>query len=70
MKKVPSETYEKYIAGISDISRAISSDLYLEDILKLIVMVTAKVTGVDICSMWLIDRNEKPERIRLRPPRP
>ncbi|MBW2096512.1 MAG: GAF and ANTAR domain-containing protein [Deltaproteobacteria bacterium] len=66
MEKVPAETYEKYIAGISDISRAITSDLYLEDILKLIVMVTAKVTGVDICSLWLIDRGEKPERIRLK----
>ncbi len=30
-----------------DISRAITSDRYLEDILKLILMVTAKVTGED-----------------------
>lgn len=66
MEKIPSETYEKYIEGISNISRAITSDLYLEDILKLIVMVTAKVTGVDICSLWLVDRGEKPERIRLK----
>jgi len=66
MEKIPSETYEKYIEGISNISRAITSDLYLEDILKLIVMVTARVTGVDICSLWLVDRGEKPERIRLK----
>ena len=49
-----------------DISRAITSDLYLEDILKLIVMVTANVTGVQICSLWLIDENEDPPRIRLK----
>lgn len=60
------ETYDKYIKGLMDISRAITSDLYLEDILKLIVMVTAKVTGVDICSLWLIEDGETPPKIRLK----
>lgn len=49
-----------------DISRAITSDQYLEDILKLIVMVTAKVTGVEICSLWLIDDSVTPNKIRLK----
>ena len=49
-----------------DISQAITSDLYLEDILKLIVMVTAKVTGVEICSLWLIDKEVNPQKIRLK----
>jgi len=49
-----------------DISRAITSEQYLEDILKLIVMVTAKVTGVEICSLWLIDEGEEPKKIRLK----
>jgi signal transduction protein with GAF and PtsI domain len=49
-----------------DISGAITSDLYLEDILKLIVMVTAKVTGVDICSLWLVEGDEEPYKIRLK----
>jgi signal transduction protein with GAF and PtsI domain len=66
MEKATPETYDKYIRAIMDISRAITSDLYLEDILKLIVMVTAKVTGVEICSLWLIDANEPPEKIRLK----
>ena len=66
MQKATSETYDKYIKGLVDISRAITSDLYLEDILKLIVMVTAKVTGVEICSLWLIDEGEDPKRIRLK----
>jgi signal transduction protein with GAF and PtsI domain len=66
MDKIVPETYDKYIRGLMDISRAITSDLYLEDILKLIVMVTAKVTGVEICSLWLIDENEDPHVIRLK----
>ena len=49
-----------------DISRAITSEQYLEDILKLIVMVTAKVTGVEICSLWLIDEGENSPKLRLK----
>ena len=66
MEKITPETHDKYIKGLMDISRAITSDLYLEDILKLIVMVTAKVTGVEICSLWLIDETETPKKIRLK----
>ncbi|MCP4667920.1 MAG: GAF and ANTAR domain-containing protein [Deltaproteobacteria bacterium] len=66
MEKTAPETYDKYIKALSDISRAITSEQYLEDILKLIVMVTAKVTGVEICSLWLIDENEDPSMIRLK----
>jgi signal transduction protein with GAF and PtsI domain len=58
MEKIIPETYDKYIKGLMDISQAITSDLYLEDILKLIVMVTAKVTGVEICSLWLVDEGK------------
>jgi signal transduction protein with GAF and PtsI domain len=66
MEKIIPETYDTYIKGLMDISRAITSDLYLEDILKLIVMVTAKVTGVEICSLWLIDESVSPKMIRLK----
>jgi two-component system, response regulator PdtaR len=66
MDKPNPDPIEKYIRGLMDISRAITSDLYIEDILKLIVMVTAKVTGVEICSMWLIDENVNPVKIRLK----
>ena len=45
MEKISPETYEKYIKALMDISSAITSEQYLEDILKLIVLVTAKVTG-------------------------
>ncbi|MBW2029166.1 MAG: GAF and ANTAR domain-containing protein [Deltaproteobacteria bacterium] len=66
MEKIPPETYDRYIKGLMDISRAITSDLYIEDILKLIVMVTARVTGVEICSLWLIDDSQEPKKIRLK----
>jgi len=66
MEKITPETYDKYIKALMDISSAITSEHYLEDILKLIVMVTAKVTGVEICSLWLIDESEKPVKIRLK----
>lgn len=66
LNKESEKTYDRYIKGLMDISKAITSDLYLDDILKLIVMVTAKVTGVKICSLWLIDDTENPKKIRLK----
>jgi signal transduction protein with GAF and PtsI domain len=66
MEKISTETYDKYIKGLTDISRAITSDLYIEDILKLIVMVTAKVTGVEICSLWLIENIGGEKKIHLK----
>jgi signal transduction protein with GAF and PtsI domain len=66
MEKTAPEIYDKYIKALTDISRAITSEQYKEDSLKLIVMVTAKVTGVEICSLWLIDENQDRKRIRLK----
>ncbi len=66
MENITLDTYDKYIKALNDISRAITSDQYLEDILKLIVMVTAKVTGVEICSLWLIDESQQRKIIRLK----
>ena len=66
MEKTESKTYDDYIKALMDISQAITSDLFLEDLLKLIVMVTAKVTGVEICSLWLIDEGEGQPKIRLK----
>jgi len=60
------KTYNEYLKALTDISQAITSDLYIEDLLKLIVMVTARVTGVEICSLWIVNEDEKPPKIRLR----
>lgn len=66
MKKTDDQTHEKTIKALMDISRAITSDLFLEDLLKLIVLLTAKMVGAEICSLWLIDENENPPLIRLK----
>ena len=66
MDQILPETYDKYIKGITEISRAITSDQYLEDIFKLIVMVTAQVTSVEICSLWLIEEEGKGKKARLK----
>jgi len=66
MKKTELDQQDKYIKALMDISRAITSDQYLEDILKLILMVTAKVTGVEICSLWLIDETVDPPILGLK----
>lgn len=59
-----SMSYEDQIKALSKISKAIASDLYLEDILRLIVAVTAQVMGSNICSLMLIDEKRKELVIR------
>jgi two-component system, response regulator PdtaR len=66
MEKTFTQTQDDYIKALMSISQAITSDLYLEDLLKLIVMVTANVTGVAICSLWLINEDEDPPKIHLK----
>jgi len=53
------KTYSKQIEALSKISKAISSELYLDNILKLIVTVTAEVMGSKICSLMLLDEDKK-----------
>jgi signal transduction protein with GAF and PtsI domain len=60
------QSYDHYIKALMEISQAVTSDLFLEDVFKLIVMVVAKVTGVDICSLWLVDEDVTPPKIRLK----
>jgi len=57
-------SYKEQIEALSKISKAITSDLYLDDILKLIVTVTAKVMNSKICSLWLLDEKTKELKIR------
>jgi signal transduction protein with GAF and PtsI domain len=52
------------IKALSEISQAISSDRYLDDILELVVAVTANVMDSKICSLWILDEKEKVLRIR------
>ncbi len=57
-------SYKEYIDTLNKISKAITSDLYLEDVLKLIVTLTANVMRVKICALWILDANRKELRIR------
>jgi len=49
------KTFAEQIKALAKISKAITSDFYLDDILHLIVTVTAEVLGSNICSLMLID---------------
>jgi len=55
--------YEDYLKTLNKISRAITSDLYLEDILKLIVTLTANVMKAKVCNVWLF--NEKNQEFTI-----
>jgi signal transduction protein with GAF and PtsI domain len=52
-------SYAEQIKALSEISKVISSDQYLDDILRLIVTVTANVMGSKICALWLLDESTK-----------
>lgn len=59
MKTAKSENSGRIIRALTKIGEAITSDLYLEDILKLIVAVTAEAMGSNICSILLLDKSGK-----------
>ncbi len=54
----------KRLEALSEISHAITSDTYLDDILRLIVVVTAKVMDSKICSLMLL--NEETGLLEIR----
>jgi len=51
-------SYAKQLEAISTVGRTITSNLYLEDILKLIVTVTAEIMHSKICSLMLLDEKK------------
>jgi len=57
-------SYQEHIKALSKISKAIASDLYLEDILRLIVTIAAQAMGSNICSLMLVDEKTKELVIR------
>lgn len=48
-------SHAKQFEALSKVSKTITSSLYLEDILKLIVTVTAEIMNSKICSLSLLD---------------
>jgi signal transduction protein with GAF and PtsI domain len=61
---MPRTSYKEYLETLTKISKAITSDQYLGDILKLIVTLTANVMKVKICALWLLD--EKTGELTIR----
>lgn len=57
-------TYARRIKALQEISKTIVSDLYLDDILHLIVTVTAGVMNSKICSLWFLEEKEKELSLR------
>ncbi len=55
---------DNHIEALSKIAQMITSDMYLDDILKLIVTVTAQTLGSKICSIMLVD--EKSQELVIR----
>lgn len=47
------------LSALSEISRTITSDLYLEEILQLIVAMTAETMNFKICSVMLLDESKE-----------
>ncbi len=56
--------FEEQISALTKISKAIASDVYLEDILRLVVTVVAELMGSNICSLMLLDEKKKELVIR------
>src|SRR3989338_8382299 len=57
-------SHARQLEAISNVSKMITSNLYLEEILRLIVTVTAEIMNSKICSLMLID--EKTSELVLK----
>ena len=64
MNEEPKKPSSTELEALSEISEAITSDTYLDDILRLIVVVTAEVMGSNICSLMLL--NEQTGELEIR----
>ena len=62
-KKTRFADVSKELDVFDKVSRTIASDMYLDDILKIIVALTAELMGSKICSLMLL--NEKGDELQL-----
>jgi signal transduction protein with GAF and PtsI domain len=63
-KNTKTMSHAKQFKALSKVSRSITSNLYLEDILKLIVTVSAEIMNSKICSLSILD--EKTNTLALK----
>lgn len=54
------------IRSLISLSCDITTEKYLEDILKLIVTIATNITNVKICSIWIVDEVHHPPLVRLK----
>jgi two-component system, response regulator PdtaR len=66
MGSVDSDTHEKHIQAITDISRIITTEHPIDEVLQRIVLTTARALAYEVCSIWLVDDSVSPRRIRLK----
>lgn len=66
MGSIDSDTHEKHIQAITDISRIITTERTLDELLQRIVLTTARALAYEVCSIWLVDDSVSPRRIRLK----
>lgn len=59
MKDLEGISVEKQVEALTQISTAITSDRYIDDILRLVVTVTAEAMHSKICALWLLDEKKK-----------
>ena len=64
LMKAEKDPKSKEINALLEISKAIASGLYLEDVLRLIVTVTANLMDSKICSLWILDAKE--QKLKLK----
>ena len=58
------EAFERHIEALTRISKAITSERYIEDILRLVVTVTAETMSSKICALWLLDDSDNAFKLR------
>lgn len=56
--------FQDHIAALTRISKAITSDRYIEDILRLVVTATAETMRSKICALWLLEEDESTLKLR------
>jgi signal transduction protein with GAF and PtsI domain len=56
--------FQDHIEALTRISKAITSDRYIEDILRLVVTATAETMRSKICALWLLEEDGRTLKLR------
>jgi GAF domain-containing protein len=56
MNRAISGNSDEHLQALANLSHAITSDIFIDDILNLVVLAAARATSMDACHLWLVDR--------------